>query len=648
VVDVDGELNADAEWAIETGHGLGLSDSAMAAIAARAERVRRRLRDPALYIAVVGEFNSGKSTFINMLLRDRMLPTAPIVTTGTATEIRYAAELSVAFTARGGDRVTYPGTRAAGGEKFLRALRRIDPQAVMPPDARAAVRTLIADPQVCGGVETVAIGHPSALLGQHVVVVDTPGINATDDLHAEVVERVVAETADLAVVLVPAGSPVSQVLAGFLTGVLERHLDRCVFVMTKLDDIDPADRALLVRAVRVRLQRAGVPDPQVFAAGGNAVLDRLAAGAPADTATAAFLRLEAALTDLARSDHVIAVSTSATHLVGDLLEAAAASVKQRRDEIARTRSELDRLQVLDLDRFVATAASRASGKLAEEARAQRRTVDRQESGHADALAAKLAERLDACTTTEEVATLVRETAAPLVRAEVEQWCRTSQDGVGARFSGITDAQIAETGRTFAAEYRRLATIAGRAPRAMVVPTMPATQSAVAVNVDFGAAAAGVTSSLSTENWAVGGTAAAGAVLGTILIPIPGVGTVVGGFLGAMLGAGVGAQLSKAKARVRGPLTDGARSAVAQAAQVLRSALDETCAQEQRRCTAALDGLRRVAAGPVSALIADEARRRAQLADEHARAVRAEREADERLSRLAARRIELVAGRGRAS
>src|SRR5690349_24995792 len=119
VVDMDRELSADAEWAIETGRGLGLSDAAMAGIVARAERVRKRLRDPALYLAVVGEFNSGKSTFINMLLRDRLLPTAPVVTTGTATEIRYAPELTVSFTPRGGDSVSYPSSNGAGGEYFL-------------------------------------------------------------------------------------------------------------------------------------------------------------------------------------------------------------------------------------------------------------------------------------------------------------------------------------------------------------------------------------------------------------------------------------------------------------------------------------------------------------------------------------------------
>jgi GTPase SAR1 family protein len=34
------------------------------------KRIRKRCADPNLYLAVIGEFSSGKSTFINALLRD--------------------------------------------------------------------------------------------------------------------------------------------------------------------------------------------------------------------------------------------------------------------------------------------------------------------------------------------------------------------------------------------------------------------------------------------------------------------------------------------------------------------------------------------------------------------------------------------------
>ena len=81
--------------------------------------------------------------------------------------------MSVSFQARGREvAVTYPGEQRAGGEAFLRELRCIAP-------------------------DDVDHAPPAPMLGRNVVVVDTPGINATDDLHAEIVDQTVAEMADL-------------------------------------------------------------------------------------------------------------------------------------------------------------------------------------------------------------------------------------------------------------------------------------------------------------------------------------------------------------------------------------------------------------------------------------------------------------------
>lgn len=51
--------------------------------------MRRRLTDGRLRLAVIGEFSSGKSTFINGLLRAPVLPVAVLPTTATAVTIEY-------------------------------------------------------------------------------------------------------------------------------------------------------------------------------------------------------------------------------------------------------------------------------------------------------------------------------------------------------------------------------------------------------------------------------------------------------------------------------------------------------------------------------------------------------------------------------
>lgn len=635
-----GDLEDDVDWVVRTCAHLSLSGEYAAEVKRRAALVRDRLASPHLHLAVVGEFNSGKSTFINTLLRDRLLPTAPVVTTGTATEIRHGDTLSVSFRARGaGGSVAYPGEGQGGGDAFLRTLRAIEPGVAMPATARDAIRTLIADPRVCGGVDTVTITHPAVLLGEDVVLVDTPGINATDDLHAEVVDRVLAETADLAVVLVPAHSPVSRVLSDFLAGPLSRHLDRCVFVVTKFDDIEPTDRAPLLRSVHKRLQLAGVGASAVFAGGGNSVLAKLIAGGNPDRATADFLELESALAGLALREHVTAVSTSATYLVEDMLAAATKSVAEHRGRIADAQRELDQLRVRDLDGLIAEIVSGTRSALVDERRAVCQEIDEEATEVARVLADELDTRLDACATTVEIGTLVRETGPELLRDCLAAWCEEAH-GRTTRLAAVTDRALERAGTDFAAEYRRLARLAGQASAALAVPTVPVTGGTVAVHVDFGSAASAVATSIGTRNVATGGAAAVGMVLGTILFP--GLGTAIGGALGAWFGSKMGDQVGKARDQVRQPLRDGCRAAVEQASDALRTAVHTACDAEETRCAGALDGLRRVATEPVNALLAEERRSRAALDAARDLAAAAEREADQRLARLAARRAELRA------
>lgn len=644
------ELRADVAWIGQMCRRLSLSPSLAAELADRAIRVQQKLDDPNLHIVVVGEFNSGKSTFINTLLRDRLLPTAPVITTGCAVDIRHGEDLTVSFRPRSGLSVTYP--RQGGKNEidaFWTKLRHISQSVRQPQSARDAIRILIADPDVCTRLETVSIEHPAPFLGRDVVIVDTPGINATDEFHAAVVDKVVTEIADLAVVLIPASSPVSRVLTDFLTGTLRRHLDRCIFVVTKLDQVELDHRDALLRGLRAvhrRLDLAGVTAPRVFASGSDEVLNHLVQGGELDTMAHQFQQLERALTDLAEREHTRAVNTSATHLVTGLLEAAAGSVAEHRTAIALAERELSGLQIPDLDAFLDAARSRLANALARERRSLRRQLERKTARYGPKLAAKLEQMLNACTTTEQVKDLVTTSARQLIAARTEAWMTAELARQSAQLSAIADTELSRVRLDFTADYQRLARLAGHASTALAVPPVPVPTPAGDASVDFGAAITTITESISVENWSVGGGGALGAFLGTLLMP--GVGTVIGGALGAVLGAGAGNQIDKARSQVREPLAAGAWSAVNDAGNVLLAALDDACSAEVRRCEQGLQSLREVTVTPIARLLDEERKHRDALRRARQLAMDAEQEAERRLERLAARSQELAALREVAS
>lgn len=189
----------------------GVADALSGVIAAR-ERLARPLT-----IAVMGEFSSGKSTFVNALLGEVVAPMGVLPTTTTINFFRRGPT--------GGARVHYRDgsiSTVARGEvhTFLRGL-----------DDVAASR-----------VRHMEIERTSARMGE-AAVVDTPGLNALDGFHERVAREFVDE-ADAIIWIFSATRGGAASEAGVLKSM--RADGRQVLgVLNKVDTLDPEERAEL-------------------------------------------------------------------------------------------------------------------------------------------------------------------------------------------------------------------------------------------------------------------------------------------------------------------------------------------------------------------------------------------------------------------
>src|SRR5436305_140273 len=85
LVGIDGHL----ELAFAIFKAYEWNGAQAAELARRLTQIRERREDANLYLAVIGEFSSGKSTLINALLRENLLPTSVVqATTAAATVLR--------------------------------------------------------------------------------------------------------------------------------------------------------------------------------------------------------------------------------------------------------------------------------------------------------------------------------------------------------------------------------------------------------------------------------------------------------------------------------------------------------------------------------------------------------------------------------
>jgi ribosome biogenesis GTPase A len=249
-----------------------LTDLAGAAEAAGLPFVARDIRETRLpkldderfSVVVLGEFNHGKSTFINALLGGPILPTGITPTTAILAHIAHGPRASATLV---GD----DGTRRPIDTSALADWLTVDGL-----QAQGEGKDEIASN---GGVHHVELTHPAALLENRLTIVDTPGVNDINEQRAEITYGYLPR-ADAVVFLLDA----TQILTASERQFLEERIlrstrERLLFVVAKIDLLTEAELAETLAFARKHLQ-AIVPEPAIYPASAKRALagDRAGSG----------------------------------------------------------------------------------------------------------------------------------------------------------------------------------------------------------------------------------------------------------------------------------------------------------------------------------------------------------------------------------
>ena len=196
-----------------------------------------KLEGERFHLVVLGEFNHGKSSFVNALLGAEVLPTGITPTTASLNHVVWGEA---------------PAARVvllSGESKTLE-----------PSQLKEWVT-------VAGGKGTdvayVELSYPSDLLRNNVVLVDTPGVNDLNEQRAEITYGYVPR-ADAVVFLLDAGQALKDSEREFLRSrVLEAARDRLIFVLGKMDLLNEEERLAVIDYVKNGLAQL-VPSPVVY------------------------------------------------------------------------------------------------------------------------------------------------------------------------------------------------------------------------------------------------------------------------------------------------------------------------------------------------------------------------------------------------
>ena len=205
-----------------------------------------KLRDERFHLVVLGEFNHGKSTFVNALLGARVLPMGITPTTATINLVTHDEA---------------PRARAVMRSGEVLQLTPVEVEEWVTVEGGRAAEVL-----------HVEVGYPADILRGNVVLVDTPGVNDLNEQRAEVTYGYVPR-ADAVIFLLDAGQALKDSEREFLSShVLEGTRDRLVFILGKTDLLGPEERTAVEAYVRRGLQKL-VAEPVLFPISARAELD---------------------------------------------------------------------------------------------------------------------------------------------------------------------------------------------------------------------------------------------------------------------------------------------------------------------------------------------------------------------------------------
>ena len=188
------------------------------------QKIKARANDPVLYVGLIGEFSSGKSTLVNAWMGDNLLKTDILqATTAAPTVVQAESTYQIGTVLNNGDKIL--------SEKF-------NQENVFKDKLLDFLHKASAQEEYSKNIKLVSLSYPNSVLQEKgFALIDTPGANAENDRHKEISGWAVEELCDVAIVIIPANIPYSESLDEFIKTYLKNSFQKCVFVMTKVDSI---------------------------------------------------------------------------------------------------------------------------------------------------------------------------------------------------------------------------------------------------------------------------------------------------------------------------------------------------------------------------------------------------------------------------
>jgi GTPase SAR1 family protein len=368
------------------------------------ELLRDRLVAGQFRLAVLGQFKRGKSTLLNALLGDQLLPTDILPVTAIPTFIGSGEQITVQVTFESGaPSVSFDPESGQSLSDFLNEYV-----------------TEAGNPQNQRKVERVDISHPAELLQQGVVLIDTPGIGSTHKHNTEVAYQILPQC-DAALFLVSPDPPITEAELTYLKDIQQR-LPRTFFLLNKVDFLDETERVSSLRFLADQLAPLCDGIPQVLPISARKGLDARRNGDVDSWRESGMQQVEQNLIDFFAREKQQILHVSLSRRICDQLNGTIMQLKLSLSALMMPESELKqrieqfRQSLPAIEREKEAAADVLAGDLKRIVKRLNSEVELLRSRAKEAILSPLEDYIRTISDTEELERLVRESVVEEIPA----------------------------------------------------------------------------------------------------------------------------------------------------------------------------------------------------------------------------------------
>lgn len=478
--------------------------------------IHNKEKDKCLNLSVIGEFSTGKSSFINALLGEELLVSSIVQgTTVVNTVIEYYPHPVLYILMKDG---TYDVTNAQNVKEL-----------------RVKLSDVTTNPSSAKNIEMVRVGIPSQLLADGIRIIDTPGTNSIESWHEEVTKNALKNLSDLSIILTDAMHPLPQTLIDFIDENLADIYNQCWFVVTYYDKIKKNERNNILRYIEKKLtHELEILAPAVYPYIAPAVIsDKAGEIIMPEQSEMVKISIESQkqMLELMKKKRKISQIKKLLSLTKEVFDILQINMETKKTQYEQEYRLLIKSKQTSLEPFIESEKERCVKEFIN------RTSELKDYLNVglDKMIANAKSKV--CGNIISCNELTAESIKSYISLEVPKECKRQADIIVQSAEAVNKSLLSTFydimttyQRNFERQFKRLGII--KIDIGSIAITKPhvvsVSLSSLKSSLEY------MSNEVTKDNWFIGGGGVAGAAIGTAILP--GIGTVVGGFIGMVVGA----------------------------------------------------------------------------------------------------------------